>query len=163
MAGAPLFPNLILPSLSYSPSSTPVTHSFAILFDGCKAKHRTVQGRLWVLQSPFISVLNMESWRKAQLTWDHFWSMADDPWLRAVPSLFGKARTCRAKRGKNHNETDPVLFPTLATSSSLSLLATILGNILLGHCGWPHCTLARDSLCAATAPLYTLQICLVRM
>lgn len=100
--------------------------------------------------------------KKTQLTRDNVWRMADDSWLRALPFLFGKAKTWRAKRGKNHSETTPILFLTLATSSSLSLLTTTLGKIFSEHSGCSHCTPDSDALRAATAPLYTLQICLMR-
>lgn len=100
--------------------------------------------------------------KKTQLTWDHVWRMADDSWLHALPFLFGKAKTWRAKRRKNHSETKPILFLTLATSPSLSLLTTTLGKVFSEHSGCSHCTPDSDALRAATAPLYTLQICLMR-
>lgn len=105
----------------------------------------------------------MENWKKAQLTWDHtVWCMADDPWLLVLPSLFGKARTCRAKKRKS--EWDQ---PYLISHTCYLILPQSPR-----HYHWKHSLRILDVLTSPSLviqgalqllPLYTPQICLVIM
>ena len=105
----------------------------------------------------------MENWKKAQLTWDHtVWCMADDPWLLVLPSLFGKARTCRAKKRKS--EWDQ---PYLISHTCYLILPQSPR-----HYHWKHSLRILDVLTSPSLviqgalqllSLYTPQICLVIM
>lgn len=108
---------------------------------------------------PFhISVLNVESW-KTQLTRDNVWRMADDSWLVHCP--FCLEKKLELKGGRTTKEL-PYLVSHTCHLFLLSLLTTTLGKIFSEHSGCSHCTPDSDALRAATAPLYTLQICSMR-